>query len=75
MRSSWRRSLTYLAWGEGMRSNGREKEGMGTAKELPLLLLDPLTNEESVERIMKQLVSVCRPSTGPKTTLLTKQGF
>jgi hypothetical protein len=40
-----------------------------------LLLPRPFINEESVERMVNQLVFVCHASTGMKTTLLTELGL
>jgi hypothetical protein len=40
-----------------------------------LLLPHPLINEESVERMVNQIVFVCYASTGMKTTFLTELGL
>jgi hypothetical protein len=40
-----------------------------------LLLPRPFTIEESVERMVNQLVFVCHASTGMKMTLLTELGL
>jgi hypothetical protein len=40
-----------------------------------LLLPRPFINEESIERMVNQLVFVCQASTGMKTTLLTELGL